>query len=90
MQHVGMNPEAYANPLPVAHVLDAVPSMPPGYDEGALLDELVKLKIFVVEHRDFTAMLVPAESAAIPKAQKKAASVTVAAKVSPDSTYTSH
>ena len=43
----------------------------PGYDEGALLDELVRLKIFVIEHRDFDAWLVPATSAsAAPKKAK--------------------
>jgi hypothetical protein len=34
--------------------------MPPSYDVGALLDELARLRLFVVEIRDFDAMLVPA------------------------------
>jgi pyruvate/2-oxoglutarate dehydrogenase complex dihydrolipoamide acyltransferase (E2) component len=84
MEHVGTHPEAYANAMPVAQALDAVRGMPPGFDEGALLDELVRLKIFVVEHRDFDAWLVPAESATATAEPAKAPSkvnltVTVAA-----------
>jgi hypothetical protein len=45
MQHVGTNPELFTGPQPVAAVLDAVPSMPLGYDEGALLDELVRMNV---------------------------------------------
>jgi hypothetical protein len=49
----------------------------------ALLDELVRLKLFTVEHRDFVATLVPAESASA-KAEPAKTSVTVSGTVSPD------
>jgi hypothetical protein len=49
---------------------------------GALIAELERLKLFVVEIRDFDALLVPAESAsAAPEAAKP---VTVSGKVSAD------
>jgi hypothetical protein len=51
--------------------------MPPAYDAGALLDELMKLKLFAVEIRDNIAMLVPAESVASAQ-QPKAERVTLA------------
>jgi hypothetical protein len=35
--------------------------MPEGYDPGALIDDLEKLKLFRVEIRDHIAMRVPAE-----------------------------
>jgi pyruvate/2-oxoglutarate dehydrogenase complex dihydrolipoamide acyltransferase (E2) component len=84
IRHVGTHPAAYANPTPVARALDAIRDMPRGYDEGALLDELVRLKIFVIEHRDFDAWMVPAESATATAEPAKAPSkenvtVTVAA-----------
>jgi len=37
--------------------------IPSDYDAGALLDELIKLKILAVKTCDLIAMLVPAESA---------------------------
>jgi hypothetical protein len=52
--------------------------MPQRYDVGALIDELIRMKLFVVEMRDFVATLVPAESA-IP-AEPKAKSVSTSFK----------
>jgi hypothetical protein len=52
---------------------------------GALLDALIKLKIFAVETRDFTAMLVRAQSAsAESEPLKSAARVTLGARVPAD------
>jgi hypothetical protein len=50
-----------------------------------IIDDLIRMKLFVVEMRDFVATLVPAESAsAQPEAAKTEARVTVSGKVSPD------
>ena len=54
--------------------------MPHGYNAGALIDELEGLKLFVVEHRDDEALLVPAAPAS-PKPEKYEGT-TVAARVS--------
>jgi hypothetical protein len=50
MQHVGENPADYVEPRPLGRAFASVPNMPPGYDCGALTDELERLKLFVVEH----------------------------------------
>lgn len=63
LQHVALDPVAYAEPRPLSRAFDAVPAMLLACDVGALLDELARLRLFVVEIRDFDAMLVPAESA---------------------------
>jgi hypothetical protein len=69
-------------PRPVAKAFASVPHMPPRYDAGALLDELIRMNLFVVEMRDFVAMLVPAESAS--PSEPKAKQVTLGGKVSAD------
>jgi hypothetical protein len=56
--------------------------MPPDHDAGALLDELMKLKLFAVEIRDSTATLVPAEMASAKPA--KADRVTLATSGTPE------
>jgi predicted HicB family RNase H-like nuclease len=78
MDHVGRNPAAYAEPQPLARAFDTIRDMPPSYDKGALITELERLKLFVVEHHALDAVLVPAESAgaepeAAPAAPKTAA-----------------
>ena len=62
-----------------------MPPVPPrfridGYNAGALIDVLERLKLFVVEHRDDEALLAPAASPS-PKPEKDE-STTVAARVS--------
>jgi hypothetical protein len=52
VQHVARNPALYVGPRPFESIHD----MPPDDNAGALLDELIKLKIFAVETRDFTAI----------------------------------
>jgi hypothetical protein len=52
----------YAEAGPLSQVLDSIPAMPDGYDLGALIEELEKLKVSRVEIRDHVAMLVPAEA----------------------------
>jgi hypothetical protein len=52
-------------------------ALPPGYDRGALIEELERLQLFTIEHRDF---ILPAEIAA-PK-PAKVELVTIRAKVS--------
>src|ERR1700756_4480225 len=53
INHVHEHVTAYAEPRPMSKVFDAVPAMPLRYDASALLDELVRMKLFVVERRDF-------------------------------------
>jgi hypothetical protein len=84
MQHVGQNPAEYAEPRPVAKAFTSINGMPPRYDVGALIYELVKLKLFVVEMRDFVATLVPAESGSPKPETTGAKRVTVAGKVLPE------
>jgi hypothetical protein len=82
INHVHEHVTAYAEPRPMSKVFDAVPAMPLRYDASALLDELVRMKLFVVERRDFVAVLVPAESAS-PKPAKTEL-VTLSTKVPAD------
>jgi hypothetical protein len=63
LQHVAKDPAAYDEPRPLSRAFATVPDMPPSYDVGALIDELARLRLFVVEIRDFDALLVPATSA---------------------------
>jgi hypothetical protein len=58
--------------------------MPQRYDVGALIDELIRMKLFVVEMRDFVATLVPAEAASARAEPAKAKQVTLGGKVSED------
>jgi hypothetical protein len=82
INHVHEHVAAYAEPRPVSKVFDAVPAMPLRYDASALLDELVRMKLFVIEMRDFVAMLVPAESASAKPAKTEL--VTLSTKVPAD------
>jgi hypothetical protein len=58
--------------------------MPRGYDAGALIDELERLKLFAIEHSDDGATLVPAEFSSAMPGQPKAKQVTLGGKVSED------
>jgi hypothetical protein len=50
-----------------------------------LIDELIRMKLFVIEMRDFVATLVPAEMASTaPEPSKSEARVTISGKVSAD------
>jgi hypothetical protein len=46
--------------------------LPPDYDAGALPDELIKLRLLVVETHDVATLLVPAESESHRKPVSKA------------------
>jgi hypothetical protein len=74
-------PGGIARGVYLSRAFATVPDMPFAYDVGALLDELARLRLFVVEVRDFDAMLVRAESRA---ERAKAKGVTLGAKVTPD------
>jgi hypothetical protein len=61
LDHVMKDTAAYAEPRPVAQVLDSIRNMPTNSDADALLDELQKLRMFRIEIGHHVAMLVSAE-----------------------------
>jgi hypothetical protein len=84
VEDVKDRPELYATPRPLGRAFATVPNMPQGYDLGALLDELCRLKLFAIEHHDSGVMLVAAESATAKVEPAKDKPVTLGAKVSAD------